>query len=223
MIELNQVAIQVGEFQLKEISFQVEAGTHAMLMGQTGQGKTTILEAICGLRPVASGTIRLNGRDVTKLKPAERNIGYVPQDLVLFPTMTVQEQLSFAIELRRVPKAKRRKRVEELSELLGINHLLPRKTAGLSGGESQRVALGRALSFEPDILLLDEPFSALDETTRKSMHELLQTIQGQTPVTTLHVTHNRSEADALADMVLVLEDQTVQTSPAKMANENSSS
>ena len=213
MIELQGATIKAGDFSLHEISFRVETGEYAVLMGPTGQGKTTILEAICGLRHLTSGNIILKDRDVTRLSPAERAIGYVPQDLVLFPTMTVRQQLEFALEVRRVNRQQRKHRVEELAEMLGITYLLARKINGLSGGESQRVALGRALSFEPNVLLLDEPLSALDESTRLAMHELLRNVQRKTGVTTLHVTHSREEANALADRHLVLENQVIQESP----------
>ncbi|MDG1872482.1 MAG: ATP-binding cassette domain-containing protein [Mariniblastus sp.] len=209
MIELQAATIKAGDFSLNEISFRIETGEYAVLMGPTGQGKTTILEAICGLRQLARGKIILKGRDVTGLSPAERAIGYVPQDLVLFPTMTVRQQLEFALDVRRVKRQRQKARVEELAELLGISYLLSRKINGLSGGESQRVALGRALSFEPNVLLLDEPLSALDESTRLAMHELLRNVQDQTGVTTLHVTHSQEEADALADRQLILENQEI--------------
>ncbi len=168
-------------------------------MGRTGRGKTTILESICGLRKVTAGTIAVQGTDVTDWSPADREIGYVPQDLALFPTMSVADHLRFALHIRKASKAQIASRTSELAEMLGITHLLDRKIDKLSGGESQRVALGRAISFRPAVLLLDEPLSALDESTRNEMQTLLQTIQATTGVTTLHVTHSESEASALAD------------------------
>lgn len=168
-------------------------------MGRTGRGKTTILEAICGLRNVAAGKIEVQGTDVTDWSPADREIGYVPQDLALFPTMSVADHLRFALHIRKVSRDQIRLRTADLAELLGIDHLLERTIDGLSGGESQRVALGRALSFRPAVLLLDEPLSALDESTRGEMQTLLRSVQQSTGVTTLHVTHNESEASALAD------------------------
>jgi ABC-type sugar transport system ATPase subunit len=173
-------------------------------MGKTGSGKTTLLESLCGLKPVQGGSIRLLGQDVTRLKPAERGVGYVPQDLALFPTMTVREHLAFALLVRRWEAGHVARRVGELSELLGLGQLLERLPAGLSGGESQRVALGRALAFQPRILLLDEPLSALDEETREEMYVLLHSVQRCTGVTTLHVTHSRTEAHRLADRLLIL-------------------
>ena len=209
MIELGNVTISAGPFSLKDIAFRVNAGEYAVLMGQTGQGKTTILEAICGLRNVLVGTIRIGDIDVTRCSPGDRAIGYVPQDLALFPTMTVGEHLEFALKLRRQSTKVIAARVTELAEELGISGLLKRAVKGLSGGESQRVALGRALSFRPSVLLLDEPFSALDETTRQEMHTLLRSVTTSTGVTTLHVTHSTDEAEALANRRFVLENGAV--------------
>ena len=205
MIELRGVSIQAGSFSLSDVSFRVERGRYAVLMGRTGRGKTTILESICGLRRITSGEILIDGTDVTGWTPADREIGYVPQDLALFPTLSVQQHLEFALRLRKRPKQEISARTSELADVLGITHLLNRSINGLSGGESQRVALGRALSFHPSVLLLDEPLSALDESTRGEMQTLLRTLKETTGVTTLHVTHSREEADALADQRIQLE------------------
>lgn len=204
MIAVSKLHVVAGSFELREISFALAAGEYGVLMGKTGSGKTTILEAISGLKPVAAGSIQLLDKEVARLKPAERGVGYVPQDRALFPCMSVRQHLSFALELRRWDRRTVNKRVEELAELLGIGKLVARNPHGLSGGEAQRVALGRALSFHPRVLLLDEPLSALDEDTRGDLCQLLKKIQRETHVTTLHVTHNLSEAKQLADRVFVL-------------------
>jgi ABC-type sugar transport system ATPase subunit len=211
MVELDNVTIRSGPFALSGLSFVVPQGHYAVLMGKTGQGKTTILEAICGLRKVASGCIRLQNADVTRLHPADRGVGYVPQDLALFPTLSVREHLAFALNIRQQSAETIRRRVDEYAELLTIGPLLDRLPRGLSGGESQRVALGRALTFQPHVLLLDEPLSALDEETRHEMYELLKRVQRQTGVTTLHVTHSKAEARALAQRLLVLDDGSVRS------------
>jgi ABC-type sugar transport system ATPase subunit len=205
MIALDNVGLQLGEFQLSGISLDVAAGQYAVLMGRTGCGKTSLLEAICGLRAVSHGRILCRGSDVTQWDPADRQMGYVPQDLALFPTFTVREHLAFALRIRRAAATLVRERVDEMAQLLGIGALLDRTIHGLSGGERQRVALGRALSFHPSVLLLDEPLSALDEATRQDMYVLLKSLQARTGVTTLHVTHSREEARRLADRVFVLE------------------
>ena len=204
MIELSDVTIRVGDFRLKDLSFRVETGQYAVVMGKTGIGKTTILEAICGLRPIQQGKILINQIDVSRWPPPDRNVGYTPQDLALFPTLTVREHIEFAMKVRRRPKSEIATRVAELSDLLEITALLNRRIKGLSGGESQRVALGRALSFGPSVLLLDEPLSALDSQTRQSTQQLLRNLNKVTGVTVLHVTHNQEEADALADCCIRL-------------------
>jgi molybdate/tungstate transport system ATP-binding protein len=209
MIEVIDLRIEQGTFRLHDVSFAIPQGKYGVLMGPTGCGKTSILEAICGLRHPAAGRIILAGRDVTRLKPAGRNLGYVPQDGALFQTMTVRRHLEFALRIRGWPRHQREARVAQLASMLGIEHLLHRRPAGLSGGEAQRVALGRALSFQPAILCLDEPLSALDDDTRAAMIDLLKRVQRETGVTALHVTHNRHEAEQLADYRLQLLDGSV--------------
>lgn len=204
MIELKNVTLHAGAFCLEDVSFRVETGEYAVLMGKTGCGKSTILEAICGLRRIQSGTIHIQETEITDWAPADRGIGYVPQDLALFPTMNVFDHIAFALKLRRQPPDLIQHRVEQLACVLGVEPLLKRSVTHLSGGESQRVALGRALSFEPRVLLLDEPLSALDDSTREEIQELLLKIKHESKVTTLHVTHNQSEATALADRRLAI-------------------
>jgi ABC-type sugar transport system ATPase subunit len=206
VIRLENLTVRVATFCLAGIDLEIPSGSYAVLMGRTGSGKTTVLEAICGLKPVAGGVIRLDGREVQHLKPAARGIGYVPQDRALFQTMTVRENLAFALGVRRWNRAAMEQRVQELSQLLGLASLLDRKPCGLSGGESQRVALGRALAARPSILCLDEPLSALDDETREEMYALLESVQQYAGVTTLHVTHHRGEAERLADRVFHLQD-----------------
>jgi ABC-type sugar transport system ATPase subunit len=213
MIGVSGLSIQQGRFSLERISFYVPTGKYAVMMGQTGTGKTTLLEAICGLRPIRCGRIELLGRDVTRLKPADRGLAYLPQDLALFQTMTVREHLAFALVIRKWARPQIDRRVCQLAELLGISHLLDRRPQGLSGGESQRVALGRALACEPRVLLLDEPLSALDDSTRNEIYQLLRSVQHQTGVTALHVTHSQSEARALADVLLLLDRDGVREAP----------
>ncbi|MFO0803574.1 MAG: ABC transporter ATP-binding protein [Gemmataceae bacterium] len=200
MIEVRELTVRQGAFSLEGLSFTVPAGEYAVLMGKSGSGKTTTLEAVAGLRTVAGGTIRLAGLDCTARPPAARGIGYVPQDGALFDTMTVRANLGFALELRGEDPTRR---AAELAEQLELAPLLERMPKGLSGGERQRVALGRALAYRPPVLLLDEPLGALDDDTRDQLIGMLLKLKRETTV--LHVTHNRSEAERLADRVLRLD------------------
>jgi molybdate/tungstate transport system ATP-binding protein len=204
MILVEQLAYRQSSFALEGITFAVPQGTYAALTGRTGSGKTTLLELLAGLRNPLSGRILLRGRDVTRFPPAERNIGYVPQDGALFRAMTVRENLGFALSVRRKPQEEIDRRVNELAEWLGVTALLDRSPQGLSGGETQRVALGRSLAFHPDILLLDEPLNAVDEDARGELLERLELLKQTRTVTVIHVTHSRSEVKRLAEVVLEL-------------------
>jgi ABC-type sugar transport system ATPase subunit len=217
MISVEGLAVRAGAFALEGVSFEVPAGGYAVLMGKTGSGKTSILEAICGLRPTAAGRVRLGERDVTDLAPADRGVGYVPQDRALFRTMTVREHLAFSPRVRGWEREAIRARVEEMAGLLGIERLLDRRPAGLSGGEAQRVALGRALAARPSVLCMDEPLTALDDETREEMIGLLRSMGRATGATVLHVTHSREEARRLADRLFVLQAGTVrEATPAEL-------
>jgi len=204
MIAVEQLQVSAGTFGLRDLSFVLPTGSYGVLMGRTGAGKTTLLEAICGLRRVHRGCIRLDRDDVTDWPPARRNIGLVPQDAALFSHLKVREQIGFSLTVRRQPSEEVRRRVEEVAGWLGLSALLDRSVSGLSGGETQRVALGRALAFQPRVLCLDEPLSAVDQDTRESLCDLLASVQDRTGVTVLHITHNRAEAERLADCILEL-------------------
>ena len=214
MIELCGLCVRRGGFRLDGVSLAVPTGRHAVLMGETGAGKTTLLEAICGLVAPTAGRVLLDGVDVTGLRPADRGVGYVPQDVALFPTLDVRGQLEFGLRLRRLPRSARAERVESLAAALGIAGLLDRGVAGLSGGEARRVALGRALAWRPRLLVLDEPLAGLDEAARGRLCELLRSLRREFPVTTLHVTHDRAEADALADLRFTLDRGVIDARPA---------
>ncbi|MBB5038348.1 ATP-binding cassette domain-containing protein [Prosthecobacter dejongeii] len=204
MIQLERIAWKApGGFTLQNITQDIPAGTYAVLMGPTGCGKTSLLEILCGLRQPLSGRVLLQGQDVTQMEPRQRQIGYLPQDLALFPGKTVREQIGFAPTLRKSPDQDAL--VQNLSLELGISHLLDRLPDHLSGGEKQRVALARALAARPRVLLLDEPLSALDEATHADAVELLKSLHIRHSLTVLHVTHSRKEADLLGQMRLRLE------------------
>jgi molybdate/tungstate transport system ATP-binding protein len=210
MIDVDNLCMRQGAFQLADVSLHVPRGRYAILMGKTGCGKTTILEAIAGLRPITSGRIVLNDREVTFATPAQRNIGYVPQDGALFGTMSVRDNLAFALSIRNQPAGAVKERVEQLASWLQVAHLLERRAVGLSGGETQRIALGRALANHPPILLMDEPLSSLDEETRDLTIELLKGLPQQENVTVLHVTHSRYEAEQLGNWIFRLQDGRIE-------------
>lgn len=201
MLRLEDISIQQGDFRIDHYNLHVLKGEYVVLMGKTGCGKTTILEIVCGLRKQSSGKIFVDGQDISNFSPADRNIAYVPQDGVLFQMMNVAQNIMFPLKLRKWSKQERRERCEYLSNLMGIHHLLDRSVDKLSGGEKQRVSLARALSFEPQLLCLDEPLSALDEETRPQMYELIQRLRQELDFTALHVSHSLNEAKVLADRI----------------------
>lgn len=202
MIAVEGLSIRQGEFALADVRFTVATGAYAVLTGPTGCGKTTLLECLVGLRTPSGGRVSLGGRDVTALPPAARHVGYVPQDAGIFTHMTVRENLAFALTVQGVSRVTVAERVAELAEQLGLIHLLCRRALGLSGGEAQRVALGRALASRPPVLLLDEPLNAVDEVTRERVTRMLTALRGTHTV--LHVTHAAAEAELLANQTLRL-------------------
>jgi len=219
MIEVSDLTVVAGAFRRSGLNLSVPTGAYGVLMGRTGCGKSTLLETVCGLKPSQGGTVRLGGIDVTDWTAAARGIGYVPQDGALFSRLTVREHLAFALRVRGRPNTEIDARVHELSKLLGLEPLLDRLPANLSGGEAQRTALGRALSFRPRYLCLDEPLSALDEDTRTEMCLLLRRIPAQTGVTALHVTHSRREAEMLADALFEFRDGRIERVGGKPSRE----
>ena len=199
MVCIDNISIKSDAFTLSDVSFEIAEGKCLALMGKSGVGKTTIMEAICGLREVFSGRVMIGGKDITHAEPRERMVGLVPQDNVLFPSMTVREHLAYGPLLRRWKSADVTVRVEEVAEQLGISHLLERRPKGLSGGEAKRVAIGRAISAKPTLLCLDESFTGLDsETLEEVMNVVKSTIRSEM-ICTLFITHQISEAENLAD------------------------
>ena len=186
---------------MENVSLEIPESKYGVLMGSSGSGKTTIVESICGLKKIKSGKIILNGIDVTNFRPGDRHLGYVPQEGVLFSTMTVKEQISFGPIVRGWKKPAAFERAEELADSLEIEHLLSRKPAGLSGGEAQRVALARALASKPNLVCLDEPLSSLDEDNREKACSLIKKLHQQENFTVLHITHSASEAKLMGDHV----------------------
>ncbi|PQJ30170.1 ABC transporter ATP-binding protein [Rubritalea profundi] len=202
MLTVQQLSIKSGSFELNSISFDVPTGACVALMGTSGSGKTTIMEAICGLRQITAGKIMLDGRDITKLPPGARHVALVPQDNVLFPHLSVRDHLAFGPSIQKWSSADTKLRVEELAESLGITHLLDRGPDKLSGGESKRVALGRALATRPSLLCLDEALTGLDDDTHAEILDVIKSHISKENITTLHITHSLREAEELADQVI---------------------
>lgn len=205
-IEIENFTVRRGNFQLGPLTLDIASGEIFALLGRTGAGKTVLLEAIAGMYRGDEGRILLNGVEVTTLSPADRGLGLVYQDRGLFPHMRVEENIGYGLRMARVPKEIRRRRVEELMELLSITQIRRQYPGTISGGEAQRTALARALALKPQVLLLDEPFSALDPATKKGLYQELQLIHQRFRCTIVLVTHDFNEAQLLADRVGVLLD-----------------
>ena len=191
------------------IDLQVRDGELLTLLGPSGSGKTTTLRMVAGFIEDVGGSLLFDGRDMINVAPRERNIGMVFQSVALFPNMTVFENISFGPDMAGWSREKTIARVEELADLLGIRQLLLRKISEVSGGEAQRVALARALATNPELLLLDEPLSALDLRLRERLQTEIRRIQRKLKITTIYVTHSQDEAFAMSDRVAILDDGLV--------------
>lgn len=210
MIRIRNLCVDLKDFVLHEINLDVRPGEYFIILGPTGAGKTVLLESIAGLYQLKSGQIWLGGKEVTRLEPEKRGISIVYQDQALFPHLSVRDNITFGLKLRRESKPEIERTLDWLAELLGISNLLHRKPDTLSGGQKQKVALARALSIKPQLLLLDEPLSALDPENRESVQRELRQLHNQVKVTTLHVTHDFEEAIALGDRIAVIGDGCIQ-------------
>ena len=204
-IEARNVSKRFGEFQaLDEVSLEVPSGSLTALLGPSGSGKSTLLRVIAGLEQPDSGEIVISGEDATGVAPQKRGVGFVFQHYAAFKHMTVRDNVAFGLTIRKRPRSEIRSRVAELLELVQLSPFGDRYPSQLSGGQRQRMALARALAVEPKVLLLDEPFGALDAMTRQRMNVELQRIWMERATTTLLVTHAIDEAVLLADRIVVM-------------------
>ena len=195
---------------LKGIDIEIEEGEFLILVGPSGCGKSTLLAMIAGLEVPSAGTIHIGNRDVTHELPKDRDIAMVFQSYALYPNMTVAQNISFALEMRKVGKAERDAAVQRVAKMLQIEHLLDRKPGQLSGGQRQRVAMGRALARNPKLFLFDEPLSNLDAKLRVEMRAEIKLLHQRTRTTTVYVTHDQVEAMTLGDRIAVMRDGVVQ-------------
>jgi putative spermidine/putrescine transport system ATP-binding protein len=204
-LELNELTRSFGPVvALSGITVSLDQGEFLSLLGPSGCGKTTALRLVAGFDRPDSGSIVIDGKDVTRVAPNRRDMGMVFQAYSLFPNMTAEQNVEFGLRIRKNRRLARRKRVAELLELVGLGHAVKRYPHQLSGGMQQRVALARALAIEPRVLLLDEPLSALDAKVRVQLREEIRRIQTQLGITTLYVTHDQEEALSISDHVAVM-------------------
>ncbi|MBB6484909.1 ABC transporter ATP-binding protein [Rhizobium lusitanum] len=204
-LELTHIKKSFGDIQVvHDFNMQIEKGEFVSFLGPSGCGKTTVLRMIAGFETPTAGTLMINGKDQRPLKPNQRNIGMVFQAYALFPNMTVHDNVAFGLKVAGMSKPDIDKRVKEMLALIKLDHLAGRYPYQMSGGQQQRVALARAIAVKPQVLLLDEPLSALDAKIRISLREEIRAIQQQLGITTVFVTHDQEEALSISDRIVVM-------------------
>ena len=204
-ITIRGVSRRFGDFEaLDDVSVEIPSGSLTALLGPSGSGKSTLLRVIAGLERPDAGAVEIDGRDATRQPPQRRGVGFVFQHYAAFKHMTVRENVAFGLKVARRPKAEIRARVEELLELVQLPGLAERYPSQLSGGQRQRMALARSLAVQPSVLLLDEPFGALDARVRKELRAWLRHLHDEVHVTTVFVTHDQEEAMEVADRIVVM-------------------
>lgn len=204
MVELRAIKRAWGDFVIDVLALTADEGDYLVILGPSGCGKSLLLGTLAGIFTPDSGHVLLDGKEVTQAAPEKRGLGFVFQKSSLFPHLSVEDNIAFGLRVRGASRQRRRERTAELVEALKLGDLLGRPTAGLSGGEAQKVAIARALAPEPRVLLLDEPLSLVDHNARLELQEELQRIHAELGLTALHVTHNREEARALGSRCAVM-------------------
>ena len=206
MLEVKDLCVQMGKFFLKNVNLEVRDGEYFVLLGPTGSGKSVLLESIAGLTSITSGEVWINGKDVTDLNLEKRKIGFAFQDYALYRHLSVRDNISFGLMWKNQKQKDIDKAVDKAVELLHLENLLDKRSWTLSGGESQKIALARAISIKPDLLILDEPLSAVDAETKEDFERELRELHDHLGLTTIHVTHSFEEAVALGDRIAVIMD-----------------
>ena len=211
MITAQDISKRFGEFEaLHGVSLEIPSGSLTALLGPSGSGKSTLLRVIAGLEVPDGGTVVIDDRDATSLPPQKRGIGFVFQHYAAFKHMSVRENVAFGLKVRKRPKAEVDGRVKELLGIVGLTGYAERYPSQLSGGQRQRMALARALAVEPSVLLLDEPFGALDAKVRAELRAWLRRLHDEVHVTTVLVTHDQEEAMEVADLIAVMNDGNIE-------------
>lgn len=210
-IDVRNLRVTRGDFVLEVDELSIRPNEVFAILGSTGSGKTVLMESIAGAYPIKEGSILLDGKDVETLPIQQRHMGILYQDYALFPHMTVRNNIAYGLKRAKVSHVEIEQRVNEMLALFGIEHIAERHPGVISGGESQRTALARALVLEPDILILDEPFSALDPTTKQQMYSMLRDVHEKFDCTIVFVTHDFNEAQTLADCVGIILDGRLRT------------
>src|SRR6187455_769496 len=214
-IVVNSVSKRFGEFvALDDVSLEVRDGSLTALLGPSGGGKSTLLRVIAGLESPDAGTVSIGGEDATRQPPQKRNVGFVFQHYAAFKHMTVAKNVAFGLTIRKRPKEEIDARVDELLKLVHLDGFAHRYPSQLSGGQRQRMALARALAVQPRVLLLDEPFGALDATVRKELRAWLRRLHDEVHVTTVFVTHDQEEAMEVAEQIVVMNEGKVEQAGA---------
>jgi sulfate/thiosulfate transport system ATP-binding protein len=210
-IDIDSVSKEFGEFTaLKDVTLEVPKGSLTALLGPSGSGKSTLLRIIAGLETPDQGAIRIDGNDVTPARPQDRGIGFVFQHYAAFAHMSVRENVAFGLRIRKRPKDEVRERVDELLSLVGLTAWSEQRPGQLSGGQRQRMALARALAVDPRVLLLDEPFGALDANVRAELRRWLRRLHDEQGVTTVLVTHDQEEAMEVSDRIAVMNEGQIE-------------
>ena len=220
-IQLKNVTKKFGDqMVIDDLNLSIEDGSFTVLVGPSGCGKSTTLRMITGLDEPTSGDIYIDGKKINDLTPGKRDIAMVFQNYALYPTMTVRENIEFGLENKKVPKEERKKRVQEICEVVGLTQYLDRKPATLSGGQRQRVALARAMGKQPKVFLMDEPLSNLDAKLRGQMRVELIGLHKKLGTTFVYVTHDQVEAMSMADDIVLMKDGYIvqQSSPRELYN-----
>ena len=211
LIEVRDLRVSRGEFTLTVDELAIKPGEVFAILGSTGSGKTVLMEAIAGAFCVDEGVILLDGKNVDALPIQQRHLGILYQDYALFPHMSVYDNVAYGLKRAKMPRAEIEERVTAMLDLFGIRHIADRYPGVISGGESQRTAMARALVLDPEILILDEPFSALDPTTKQQMYSMLRDVHARFDCTIVFVTHDFNEAQTLADRVGIILDGRLRT------------